>query len=212
MARKKQEENVVLEIPKIEIKKAKIRIVGDTPLYVKAFSEKAKEEIAEKQQKKAKKEKAGENIWETFINSLHWITPKPTEYTEEAFEKAMREGAKFGFPSTGIKQAIASGVYRKKLAKDKVSLYSAFHIDEELCEIKGDLSMAEDYVRNPVSGGAAMCIRPKFDNWEITFTIKYDSTFSLEQLVSFINLGGFGVGIGCWRVEKGGRYGMFHVE
>lgn len=31
---------------------------------------------------------------------------------------------------------------------------------------------------------------------------------SLEQL---INLGGFGCGIGCWRVEKGGQFGMFHV-
>lgn len=211
MAAKKQE-NVVVEIPQLEIKQVRIKIVGDTPLIVKAFSQKAKEEIAETQQKKAKTKKEGENIWQTFMDSLHWITPKPTEYTEEAFNEAVENGAKFGFPATGIKQCIASGTYRKKLAKDKVSLYSAFHIVEELCEIKGDLEMSEDYARNPMTGGAVICIRPKFDNWSIEFTLKYDSTYSLEQLINFINLGGFGCGIGCWRVEKGGRYGMFHVE
>lgn len=207
----KKEKNVAVEIPELKTQKAKITIVGDTPLIVKHFSQKAKEEIAEKQQKKASKTKEGENIWETFIESLHWITPKPKEYTEEAFSKAVKAGAKFGFPATGIKQCIASGAYRKKLVKDKVTLYSSFHILEELCEIKGNLTMSEDYGRNPMSGGAVLVTRPKFTDWSITFTILYDDTFSLQELINFINLGGFGVGIGCWRVEKSGMNGMFHV-
>ncbi len=211
MTRSKKTESVSIEIPEIQLKKAKIKIVGDTSLIVKAFSQKVKEELAEKQQKKAKKTAEGENIWETFINSLHWITPKPTEYTEEAFEKAFKNGARFGFPSTGIKECIVSGAYRKKLVKDKVTLYSCFHIDGELCEIKGDLNMREDPARNSVTGGAVVVTRPEFTNWEIEFTIRYDNTFSLEQLINFINLGGFGCGIGCWRVEKGGQFGMFHV-
>ena len=209
---KKKEEQVSVEIPELEIKRTQITIVGDTPLIVKRFSQKAKEEISEKQQKKAKKVKEGENVWETFIDSLHWLTPKPKEYTEKAFNEAMKKGAKFGFPATGIKQCIASGAYRKKLVKDKVSMYSAFHIAEELCEIKGTLTMSEDYARNPMTGGAVVCTRPKFTDWSITFTLVYDSTFSINELVNFINIGGFGVGIGCWRVEKAGMYGMFHVE
>lgn len=209
---KKKEEQVKVEIPELEIKRTQITIVGDTPLIVKRFSQKAKEEIAEKQQKKAKKVKEGENIWETFIDSLHWLTPKPKEYTEKAFNEAMKKGAKFGFPATGIKQCIASGAYRKKFVKDKVSMYGAFHIAEELCEIKGTLTMSEDYARNPMTGGAVVCTRPKFTDWSITFTLVYDSTFSINELVNFINIGGFGVGIGCWRVEKAGMYGMFHVE
>lgn len=211
MARKKQTESVSIEIPEISQQTAKITIVGDTPLIVKAFSQKAKEEILETQQKKAKKTAKGENVWETFIDSLHWITPKPKEYTEEAFEKALKNGARFGFPATGIKECITSGAYRKKLVKDKVTMYSAFHIDGELCEIKGDLNMREDSARNPMTGGAVVVTRPEFKNWKIEFTIRYDNTYSLEQLINFINLGGFGCGIGCWRVEKGGQFGMFHV-
>lgn len=209
---KKKEEQVAVEIPELETRRTQITIVGDSPLIVKRFSQKAKEEISEKQQKKAKKVKEAENVWETFIESLHWITPKPKEYTEKAFNEAMKKGAKFGFPATGIKQCIASGAYRKKLVKDKVSMYSSFHIAEELCEIKGTLTMSEDYARNPVTGGAVVCIRPKFTDWSITFTLVYDSTFSIHELVNFMNIAGFGVGIGCWRVEKAGMYGMFHVE
>lgn len=111
---KKKETSVAVEIPELEIKKAQITIVGDTPLIVKAFSQKAKEEIAEKQQKKAKQSKEAENIWQTFMDSLHWITPKPREYTEKAFNEAMKKGAKFGFPATGIKQCIASRSIQKE--------------------------------------------------------------------------------------------------
>ncbi len=111
---KKKEESVSIEIPRMEIRQAKITIVGDTPLIVKAFSQKAKEEIAETQQKKAKNKKEAENIWQTFMDSLHWITPKPSEYTEKAFNDAMKKGAKFGFPATGIKQCIASRSLQKK--------------------------------------------------------------------------------------------------
>lgn len=212
MKKTKKEQEVAVEVPRIEVEEAKITIVGDTPLIVKAFSQKAREELAEKQQKKARITKEGENVWETFINSLHWITTKPYPYTEEGFNLAVESGAKFGFPATGIKQCIASGAYRKKLVKDRVTLFSSFHIMEELCEIKGKLRMREDYTRNPMTGGAIATVRPEFTDWKITFTIRYDKTFKIEEIMNFANLGGFGVGIGCWRVEKGGNFGMFHVE
>ncbi|MCC8014664.1 MAG: hypothetical protein LIO87_05665 [Eubacterium sp.] len=45
--------------------------------------------------KKKGKEKTPKNPVEDFINSMYWLTPKPEEATEEAFEKAIAEGAKF---------------------------------------------------------------------------------------------------------------------
>jgi len=35
---------------------------------------------------------------------------------------------------------------------------------------------------------------------------------SLEQIINCINAGGYTVGIGEWRPEKDGNFGMFHVE
>lgn len=213
MGRKKVEEKKVIEIPKLVIKKAKITIVGDSPLIVKKFSQKAKEEIAQKQEKKAKSEIKAIEAFEQFVESLHWITPQPAVLDEKSFDQAVKKGAKFGFPATGIKQAACSGAFRNKLTKDKVSLYGAFHITEELCEIKGDLRMREDYARNPMTGGAVMTYRPEFTNWSITFTLEYnENAYSLEQIVNFINIGGFSCGIGMWRPEKGGDKGRFHVK
>lgn len=51
---KKQTETTVVEIPAINIKTAEINLVGDSPLIVHKWSEKAKKEILDKQMKKAK--------------------------------------------------------------------------------------------------------------------------------------------------------------
>ncbi len=62
----------------------------------------------------------------------------PAEHTLEAFEEALKAGAKFGFPATGLKQSAVSAAYRAGLTKDKVSIYGAFHIvGGELVEING---------------------------------------------------------------------------
>lgn len=207
----KKEENNIINIPEIKVKSVEITIIGDTPLIMNAFSEKAKREILDKQMKKAKKAKEAKNIWECFMNSLHWLTDKPKDYTEEIFNEAMKNGAKFGFPSVGIKQSAISAAYRAGFIKNKVCMQGAFHIKEEYVEIVGDLTMREDYVKIPM-GGADIVYRGEFSNWKSIFTVTYDeNAISLEQLIQFINYGGFAVGIGDWRPEKSGNNGMFHV-
>ena len=216
----KKEENLLIQIPEIKLKEAKVTIVGDSPLLIHKFSEKAKAEILNKQMQKAKKSvKEAKVPFADFIQSLHWLTPMPDtngkneEELKEEFEKALKEGAKFGFPSTGIKQSAISAAFRGGLAKNKVSLQGAFHIKGELVEITGELSMREDYCKIPMAG-ADIVYRGSFgEGWKSTFTVTYDeSVISLEQIVQMINLGGFSVGIGDWRVEKGGNFGMFHCE
>ncbi|MEI3090561.1 MAG: hypothetical protein V8T01_11640 [Oscillospiraceae bacterium] len=89
----------VIEIRPIEVKRAAVRIVGDTPLIMHAWSEKAKREMLEKQMKTAKaKAKDAKNPIEDFIRSMYWKTPMPTEMSQDGFEKAILEGAQFCFP------------------------------------------------------------------------------------------------------------------
>ena len=45
----KKEEKEIIEIPEIKIKEAVLTIVGDSPLLIHKFSEKAKAEILQKQ-------------------------------------------------------------------------------------------------------------------------------------------------------------------
>ena len=47
-------ENVSVNIPAINIREFSLKIVGDSPLIVHAWSEKAKREMLEKQMKKSK--------------------------------------------------------------------------------------------------------------------------------------------------------------
>lgn len=214
-----KEENVTIQIPEINVQRATIRIVGDSPLLVCKFSEKAKREILDKDMKKPKKAKEAKNPFAEFMDSLHWITPQPEtegktpEECQEIFEQALKDGAKFGFPATAIKQAAISAMYRSGLSKNKVMLQGLFHIEGDFVEIKGDLSMVEDMARNPSTGAAMILYRGKFaTGWTAEFTVLYKKdNVSLEQIIQMINLGGFDVGIGEWRVEKAGNHGMFHV-
>jgi len=216
----KKEESVTIQIPEIKIQRAKIKIVGDSPLLVCKFSEKAKREMLSKDMKKAKKIKETKNPFAEFMHSLHWITKEPDtedktpEECQKIFEEELKNGAKFGFPATGIKQSAISAMYRSGLSKNKVMLQGLFHIEGKLVEIKGDLSMNEEVARNPSTGAAMILYRGEYaKGWTAEFSVIYKKdNVSLEQIIQMINLGGFDVGIGEWRVEKSGNYGMFHCE
>lgn len=206
-------ENKEVFIPAINIQTATIKIVGDSPLIMHKWSEKAKKEILDKQMKKAKtKGHDAKDPVADFINSMYWLEGEPEEKTEEGFAKAIQNGARFGFPSVAFKASAVSAGYRCGVTKDKVSMNAAFHIDGEFVEIHGTPEMREDMVKIAM-GTADIRYRGEFKNWYAVFPVKYNaSAISLEQLVNLFNLGGFACGVGEWRAEKGGTFGMFHVE
>lgn len=210
--KKVEAEKTDITLKPIQIKEVEITIEGITPLIVNNFNEKSRRQILDTQMKKPK-EKEPRNPIEDGMRALYWLTPMPDEFTEEAFEKALKEGARFGFPSTGIKQGAVSGAYRNGYTKDKVSVNGAFFILDELLEIKYEsMRIREDYVRL-ANGSADVRFRPEFTNWSITFKMQYnENKYSLEQILNFINLGGFSCGLGEQRVEKGGNNGSYQVK
>lgn len=208
--KKKETEEIVLK--PITIKEATITIKGTTPLIINNFNEKSRQQIVDAQMKKAKTKEL-RNPMEDFIRANYWLTEMPTEFTQEAFEKALKDGAKFGFPAKGLKASIVSGAYRNGMTKDKVSLYGAFLIPEEFIEINyKEIVMREDYVRI-AHGGTDVRFRPQFNDWSMTFTLKYnENVYSLEQIINYITLGGFSCGLGEMRIEKGGNFGSYIVD
>ena len=214
MATKKTE---VIEIRPIEIKKVTVRVVGDTPLIMHAWSEKAKRMMLEAQMGIAKgKKKEVKNPADDFIRSMYWLTPMPEDGTMESFEEAIANGARFGFPVTAFKQAAISAAYRMGWAKDKMSMRGAFYIDSDengMIEIHSDTpEMREDMVKVGM-GTADIRYRGEFKNWYADLTISYNTNgqYSLENIVNIINAGGYVCGVGEWRPERDGQYGMFHV-
>ncbi len=98
--------------------------------------------------------------------------------------------------------------------KKKIDIVPNVYRREQLVEIHSDCPMLrEDMVRVGM-GSADIRYRGEFNNWYIDLQIEYNKNgqHSLEQIINIINAGGTACGIGEWRPEKDGQYGMFHVE
>jgi len=216
MATKKNEE--IIDIKPLNSQTITLHIVGDTPLIMHAWSEKAKRMMLEAQMGLSKgKKKEYKNPVEDFIDSMYWIEGKPTEYTEEAFNEAIANGARFGFPVTGFKQSAISSAYRMGWSKNKVSLQGEFFFEADengLIEIKSDAPiMREDMVKVGM-GTADLRYRGEFRNWSADIVMRYNAngSYSLENIINMINAGGYVCGVGEWRPEKSGQNGMYHIE
>jgi hypothetical protein len=215
MATKKE---TVVEIPKVKMQKFKVRIVGDSPVIVHAWSVKAKQEILDKQTGKPKKAREPKIPVADFINSMYWLTPMPEEMSEEAFEKAVKKGAKFGIPVSMFIKASANGARLNGVAKFNNEIFSKMKIfgdAGEFATIRSDTPvMREDMVKvGGVTKTADLRYRGEFRNWSVELDIAFNTNISsAEEIVNYISLGGFSAGIGEWRIGKGGVFGAYHCE
>lgn len=195
MAKAKEQGTDLVDLKKINIQRVLIDIVGDSPLIVHAWSAKAKKEMLDKQMKKAKTAREAKD---------------PMRDYEEAFYR-LPDGTP-AFPTIAFKSAAVSAGGRFSEGLKMTELRGAFFVEGEYVEIIGDPSMREDMVRVGM-GTADIRYRPEFKQWKVQLPIKYNADkISLDQLVNIFNLAGFGVGVGEWRPERDGQYGMFHVE
>lgn len=190
---KKMTENGA-SIPPMTIKKARITLEGDSPLIVHAWDEKAKQEILDKQMKKAKQAKAAKD---------------PDAMYEACFHR-MPDGA-YAFPSVAFKSAAVTACSHVADIT-KVAARGAFHIQGDLLPLSySDIERRVDMVRIAM-GTADVRIRPQFNGWSVSFIVRYNANvLSLDQIAILFDTAGFAVGVGEWRPEKDGSNGMFHV-
>ena len=227
MAAKKKESVKSLEIKSVELCEVRFSIVGTTPLITHCWSEKAKKEMRDKQTGVAKKSKHSQKIpTNDFIASLNWLTPMPElgeddKEAEKNFDEACKKGAAWGFHIGGIKKALITGASRSGLDVKMTELRGSFFLKGEGVHSNDDYAeivtpeppkMREDTVMvGGMSRVADLRYRGQFDHWEIPLIMVYNKNgkYSLEQLLSLVNAGGFASGIGEMRPEKNGQYGMF---
>lgn len=181
------------ETPKLILRTLTVALEGDAPLICHAWSKKAKQEMLDKQMKKAKSAKVAKDPEQDFKESLY---PHP-------------DGG-YGFPAVAFKSAAVDACsYVDGLTK--VEARGAFHINGDLVKIEGTPTMREDMVRIAM-GTADIRHRGEFRSWKATFEIRYNANvLSPEQMLNLFNVAGFAVGVGEWRPQKDGSFGMFHV-
>lgn len=198
MARKTEKtDSLVVSVPELSLGRVDLVLIGDTPLIMHRWSQKAKQMILDKQMKRAKQAKEAKDPQRDFEESIY----------------RMADGRP-GFPATAFKRA-AVGAARWADSK-MTELRGAFHIlsgPDGLVPIDSPNPprMREDMVRLE-TGVADIRYRAEFWPWSAPVSVLYNiGAISVEQLVNLLNIAGFGIGVGEWRPERNGDYGRFHV-
>lgn len=184
---------VVVQLPELRVKTLKLRLHGTAPLISHKWADKAKQQMLDKQMKKASSGKVAKDPEQDYHDSMY----KDAD-------------GDYAFPAIAFKAAaVRAGTY----ADQKMSyLRGAFQIAGEFVKIEGVPNMREDMVRVGM-GTADIRYRGEFNDWACELTLRYnENAISLDQLVNLFRIAGFSVGIGEWRPERDGQYGTFEIE
>jgi hypothetical protein len=192
--------DATIEIHQIAAETLLVPLVGTTPLIVHRFSEKAKRQMLDNMQGRKSPKQAKD----------------PQAEYEAAFYRLGDGG--YGFPSLAFKAATVggarfySGVTMTAL---KQFMYLRGEVGDDgraLTRIEGEPVMREDVVtvgRN----GSDLRYRPQFSEWRATLEVTYvTSALTRNSVLSLIDAGGMGVGVGEWRPEKDGDFGTYRVD
>ncbi len=175
-------------------------------LVVHNFSEKAKKEIRDKQQKRAKQAKEER---------------KPADEFEAA--KYLDGDGRECVPITALKKAmIAAATAFDDLTK--VALRQAIFVDSVLAP-GSSLVPIETYQNKPARATMredavtiginkrGLAYRPEYTEWQLRIRVEYNPRLvSLEQLIALIDQAGWGVGICEGRPEKTSALGWGRFE
>lgn len=196
------------DTPQVEIKLTRLErtivevpIIGETPLIMQRWSEKAKAMMLAAQQSKTRMKKA----------------PKDPQADYEAAFYRLDDGTP-GMPATAFKAAIGSAA-RVFDGVTMVSLKTGLFVvgvgSEQLVPIVGDVTMREDMPRN-ANGVADLRYRPQFWPWSCTLLVKYLPTqLDKDSVWNLVDASGL-QGVGSWRPSSpksmSGTFGQYRVD
>lgn len=191
-----------IKIPELKTGLLTITLQGVTPLIVHKFSTKTKEQIISKQKGEARQKREAK-VPQEECEACLYVIPSSNGKPH------------YGFPASGFKKAAVSACRYV----DDINMTFAkgcFHVIGDLLEIEGEgWTMREDPVRlnsgpRPV---ADIRFRPEFKTWRVKVPIRYNASVVTPSIITnLFNVAGFSVGIGEWRPEKNGSFGMFEVS
>jgi hypothetical protein len=189
-------------ISRIATETIRIWIVGMSPLITHKFSEKAKRAMLDAMQgRKAPKE------------------PKDPEAEYRAAAYRLDDGG-YGLPAIAFKSATVSAARFFGKSVSMVGLRQTIFVAGEfsnkeammLARINGEPWMREDVVRVG-NGGTDLRYRPCWTEWSTSIDVTFvKSMLTRDSVISLVEAGGLGVGVGEWRPEKKGEYGTFTVD
>jgi hypothetical protein len=197
-----EEADAQVAIDRIGIETIEVPIVGTSPLIVHRFSEKAKRQMLDNMQGRK--------------------TPKTIKDPEGEYEAAfyrLKGQDGYGFPVLAFKAATvgAARFYDKSVTMTALKQYLFFRgvpgVDGmSMAVIDGEPELREDVVRLG-RGSTDLRYRPIFHEWSTTLTVMFvQSALTRGSVLSLIDAGGLGVGVGEWRPERSGDFGTYQID
>lgn len=189
-----------VHIARISAETLRVPIVGTAPLIVHAWSQKAKQAMLDAQQgRKSPKEIRDPEA--DYRDSLYY-TDDGYGFPVLAFKAATVGAARFFGKSVRMTELRQFLFMNGVPSKDRATL---------LTPIEGEPRMREDMVR--VGMGTDLRYRGEFVDWRAVLTVTYVTTaLSRESVLSLIDAGGLGVGVGEWRPERRGQNGTYSLD
>ena len=194
-------EVAAIQIDRVPAETVLVPIIGTSPLIVHRFSEKAKRQMLDTQQGR-KKIKENRDPQADYESSLYKL-----------------DDGRCGFPVLGFKAATvgAARFYGKDVTMTSLRQCLFMHGEQSkaagqsLVPLVGEPIMREDMVR--VGMGTDLRYRAEFPEWSAILKVTFiTSMLSRTSVVSLIDAGGMGVGVGEWRPERKGDFGTFQVD
>ena len=157
------------------------------------------------------------------ITAVKQLTPR--EHAEKScYRESGKSDAPLVFPGTGVQRAIveAGGNHKEKGTRKsmKYRVPAAVLVLDELAPLYEEnrktrittYEVDSRRVVNPTTKGALLAHRPRIERWALKLTIRInenlmDPTFVRQLLTE----AGEQIGIGAFRPEKRGPFGLFHI-
>lgn len=198
-------------------KHAMIYIEGDSDLELNKMNARIVRSLLSEDRKAALKQKP--NPWEDIITAIHWRDPLGvedtyTECNEEMMHRLLKENAPC-ITAFGLKKSFCDSVVRNEIDKYATKVDAALNVKGNLglVPVQFDEWAVEEKLISPKKGSPVTARLNHFMGWKANFMIDYfDHVYSLTEIVNFINLAGFGLGIGSGRKSGYGRYHVVKVE
>lgn len=156
------------------------------------------------------------------ITAVKQLTPR--EHAEKSCYRENGPESALVFPGTGVQRAIveAGGNHKEKGTRKsmKYRVPAAVLILDELAPLYAEdrktrittYEVDSRRVVNPTTKGALLAHRPRIERWALRFTIRINENLMDPAFVrQLLTESGEQLGIGAFRPEKRGPFGLFHV-
>jgi len=192
-----------IQIDRIAAETIIVPIIGVTPLIAHRFSEKAKRQMLDAMQGRKTPKQPKDPVAE-FTAARYRFADGGDGFPVIGFKSATVGGARFyqGVTMAALKQFM---FFSGEIGNDGQMLARI--------EYEGDDPIMREDVVRVNRGGTDLRYRPIYMAWKTNLKVTYvTSSLTRQSVISLIDAGGMGVGVGEWRVEKDGDFGTYRID